>query len=220
MTSAGQFLNPTPTCPPATCSGIGSNTVTWGTGDPGSLTFTEAAYAPKVGDLFKVGILTFSNGSTTIGSEITGIDLDIAMSFDNISEVNFTHHTRLSINNTPNTEDPNASADFVAFTIGGFSATFNVLEGATASVDLMAKLTPILGLMPEIAQNGTDRDQLFDPATSPVDFELTLVGFENPTGAGFISQIPEPSIHIMLMAGLVMLTFLSRRRRSDSLSSI
>ena len=215
-TSTGQFLNPTPTCPPASCSGIGSNAITWGTGDPGSLTFAGTAFAPTVGDTFKVGTLTFHNGGTAAGSEITGIDLDISMSFDNISEANFTYHSRLGIKNTPNTEDPIASADQIVFTEGGFSAAFNILEGATASVDLMAKLTTTLGLAPEgAAQDSGDLDQLFDPVASPLGFKLTLVGLENPTGGGFISQVPEPSTSIMLMTGLIMLTFLSKRRRSD-----
>jgi hypothetical protein len=32
--STGTFLDPTPSCPPATCSGIGTNSFSWGTGSP------------------------------------------------------------------------------------------------------------------------------------------------------------------------------------------
>ena len=35
-TSGGEFINPTPTCPPATCSGIGTNSLFFGIPDPGN----------------------------------------------------------------------------------------------------------------------------------------------------------------------------------------
>lgn len=212
--ATGTFLNPSPTCPPATCSGIGGNTITWGIGEAGSLSFTGAAFAPKVGDSFKLGTLTYHNGATVVGSPIDGIDFDIAMSFLNISEDNFTHHSRLSINNTPNTDDPIASADYVAFVLGGFSNTFNVFESDTASVDLMAALTPTFGLTPASVLND-DRSSLFDPVASPSGFTLTLVGFANPTPGGFIGSVPEPSTNILVVTSGLLAISMTRRRRAQ-----
>lgn len=213
--SAGRFLNPSPNCPPATCSGVGSNSVSWGTGSPGSLSFASAAFAPRVGDLFKIGTLTYQNGATFSGSEISGVDLDIDMSFTNIGEANFTYHSRLSINNTPNTADPIASADFVAFTVGGFSATFNVQEGATASADLMARLTPTLTVNPLGAGGASgDRSQPFDALSSPIGFDVTLVGFANPSAGGFVSGVPEPGTYVLMIVGSLLLAIAVRRQRA------
>lgn len=206
----GSFVNPAPACPPATCSGLGGNTVTWGVGEPGSLSFVGSAYAPKVGEVFKVGTLTYHNGATRAGSSIDGVDLDIAMSFDNVAEENFIHHTRLSITNTPNTSDPVASADYVAFVMGGFSATFNVLESQTASVDLMATLDAVLDLGPGRAGLEPDKDLTTEPdAGPPVSFRLHLVGFASPGANGFV--VPEPSNMGLTILGLTLLGWVRRR---------
>jgi hypothetical protein len=120
--STGTFLDPTPSCPPATCSGIGTNSFSWGTGSPGSLSFAGSSFAPAPGETFKLGTLTFNNG-VTFGTEVSSVGLDIALNFNDVPEKNFTHHDRLSINTTPNTGDPTADADFVWFTTGNFPYT-------------------------------------------------------------------------------------------------
>jgi hypothetical protein len=213
--ASGSFLNPSPTCPPATCTGLGGNSVTWGTGEPGSLTFSGVAFAPKVGDVFKLGTLTYHNGATNVNSPIDKIDLDIAMSFTNISEENFSYHSTLGIINTPNTTDPAASADYVAFTTGGFPASFRVLEGATASADIMAKLTPILDVTPAASPSVEgDRTESFSSVSGAEGFNLTLVSFANPTVGGFIGPIPEPSTYALMGAGGLLLMFIIRRRKA------
>ena len=212
--SAGTFLNPSPTCPPATCSGLGTNSVQWGLGNPGSLSFAAVAFAPNADDLFKVGTLTFHNGTTQAGSELSAVDLDIKLDFTNVAEVNKTYHTQLAITNTPNTADPQASADFVAFTSGGFTNSFRVLEQQSASADLMAKLSPKLQLVPGIA-SAADKDPgvpILPPTV--VGYDLELVGFANPTTGGFIVAVPEPHTYATMAAGLLVLSLVYRRRTS------
>jgi len=214
-TSTGTFVTPVPTCPPATCTGIGTSTVTWGTGEPGSLSFEGTAFAPTVGEMFKVGTLTYHNGATNVGSSIDFVGLDIEMDLTNVPELNFTHHSTLSIINTPNTDDPDASADYVAFTSGGFTNSFRVYEGGTASADLMAKLTPRLGLepgMPGGDGSGPDKNPGEDPLTwQIIGYDIELVGFANPTTGGFISSVPEASTWLMFTFGLAVIGFVKRR---------
>lgn len=200
--ATGAFLNSSPTCPPASCWGLGSDTVQWGVGDPGGLQFVGSSYAPQVGEVFKLGTLYYYNGSTVAGSEINGVDLDIALSFDNVAEANFNHHTRLSITNTPNIAgNPVASADFVAFTVGGFNYSFNVFEGNLAWVDVMAKLTPALGVVPGVGA-ASDKDTDLTGVPGATGFTVALAGFANPSSGGFITPVPEPGSALLLLLGL------------------
>jgi hypothetical protein len=186
--STGTFLDPTPSCPPATCSGIGTNSFSWGTGSPGSLSFAGSSFAPAPGETFKLGTLTYHNGATDSGTAVSSVGLDIALSFNTVPQNNFIYHERLSINNTSNsTGDPVADADFVWFTTGNFPYTFNVAEEATASVDIMAKL----------AQTGV---------------QLQLVSLTNPTEGGSVGVIPEPETYALFLAGLGLMGAVITRR--------
>ena len=208
----GVFSGPGPSCPPATCSGLGTDTVYWGVGQPGGMQFIGSNFAPVVGQNFKLGTLFYLNGTTQSGSSIDGVDLDIALSFTNVVEANFSYHSRLTIVNTPNTDDPIASADFVYFSVGGFPYSFNVLEGGLASVDVMAKLTPSLALTPAglgASLADKDPDARLDPYVA--GFEVTLVGFANATGDGFVQAVPEPGTWLMFALGLCVLV--ARRAR-------
>jgi hypothetical protein len=190
-TSTGTFLDPTPSCPPATCSGIGTSSFSWGTGSPSSLSFSGSSFAPAPGETFKLGTLTLHNGVTDPGTEVSSVGLDVALSFNDDAGRNFTHHDTLSINTTPNsTGDPIADADFVWFTTGNFPYTFNVAEEATASVDIMAKL-------------------------APTGDQLQLISLTNPTEGGSVGVIPEPEIYALFLAGLgLMGSVISRRRKT------
>lgn len=199
----GVFSGPGPTCPPATCSGLGTDTVYWGIGQSGGMQFVGNNFAPVVGDAFKLGTLYYLNGATQVGSSIDGIDLDIAMNFSNVAEANFSYHSRLTIVNTPNTDDPVASADFVYFSVGGFPYSFNVFEGGLASVDVMAKLTPALNLTPGgLGTGGADKnpDATLDPRVT--GFQVSLIGFANPSGSGFVQAVPEPGTWLLFLMGL------------------
>lgn len=208
--AAGTFNGPVPGCPPATCTGIGGSSITWGQGSPGGLSFMGAAFAPQVGDPFKIGTLSYTNGSTVSGTALDGISLDIALSFDNVSELNFTYHAGMSINNTPNTSDPVASADFVKFAAGSFHNSFNVLEGASASADLMARLTPVLKVNPGLAG---DKDPFgFPDGLSLIGYDLELVALANPTAGGFVTGVPLPGTMSLLAIGWLAL-LIGRRRK-------
>ena len=173
-TSDGIFHDPTPSCPPATCSGVGMNSFNWGKptsdrfGSQSNLTFVGNSFSPSAGETFKLGTLTYHNGATISGTDVTGIALDIPLSFDNTNR-NFLYHTHLSINNTLNISilnfsTPVTNADIVS--LGNtFPYTFHVLEGATASVDLMVRLT-------------STKDQ------------LQLISLVNPTTGGSVSLVP------------------------------
>lgn len=211
----GVFSSPDPSCPPATCSQIASNRIQWGQGSPGSLAFDGTAYDARVGEVFKIGTLSYHNGSTTAGSEITSVGLDFLMNFTNVPEENFVFSTRLGINNSPNTDDPIASADYVSFAFGGFTQTFNVLEGLSSSVDLMVRLNALLDPTPALFG---DKDPLTEPQIPRVRYGLEFVGLANATSGGFIGTdpraVPEPGVWSMMLAGFGLIGFALRRERA------
>ena len=128
----------------------------------------------------------------------------------NIPELDLSFNTTFTLTNTVNTSDPIASADQV--TIGNFGYTFNVLEGATASVDLMATLDTSLVGTPGIKVNGADF------STTPLDasptFVIGSISFANPTGGGFVTTaVPEPSTWALLCVGVALICYKRRAAR-------
>jgi Ca2+-binding RTX toxin-like protein len=104
------------------------------------------------------------------------------LNFTNVPEKNSILKTTFDLVNTPNTDDPIASADTV--TIGSFGYTFNVLEGATASVDVFATLsTGLTAKSGGVEANSLISGAAFDPSS---DFTLTIVGLANSTTGGFV----------------------------------
>lgn len=205
--TGGKFDNPAPAT--AVVSGVGTNSFAWGTGDPSSLTFAGSAFDTKPDTVFKLGRLTFHNGTIASGTGADKVDLTLDIGFDPVPEKNFKLKSTMNIINTLNTSDPVASADTV--TIGGFSFTFNVLEGQTASVDLMGKLTTGLSALPTGAvESGAD---LFNPSPFDPDplFSLILTGLANPSSGGFIGTVPEPASWLVVLLGLALIAVQRRR---------
>ncbi|GAB2882292.1 hypothetical protein GCM10027277_59020 [Pseudoduganella ginsengisoli] len=207
---SGKFGNPAPAT--AVVSGVGTNNFAWGTGEPSSLTFAGNEFHTKPDTEFTLGRLTFHNGTIAIATGADSVDLTMSINLTNVPEKNFDLKSHMTIVNTPNTSDPIASADTVA--IDGFHFTFNVLEGQTASVDVMAKLTTGLHALPTGAvESGA---AMFDPSPYDPDplFSLVLTGLTNPSAGGFITAVPEPASVLIMATGLLLLT-LHRRRRTQ-----
>lgn len=206
--TAGKFDNPSPST--AVVGGVGTNAFSWGSGDPSSLNFNANAFDTKPDTEFKIGTLSFHNGTIAAGSGADAVDLTISFAFDNVPEKNFGLKAKMVLTNTPNTSDPKASADQVS--IGGFNFTFNVLEGATATVDLMGKLTTGLTALPTGAK--PSGAELFDslPFDSDPFYSLILTRFANPSAGGFIGALPEPSNMLVFALGLVILLQMRWRR--------
>ena len=135
--TTGVFTGPNPTCPPATCTGLGTNYFTWGSGGtPGSFTFNGNAGPTVAGSPYQLGTLVYHNGSIPAGSEVNLITLNTSTNFTNLT--NSLLNITFNIVNTPNGGiDPVADADYIY--VNGFPQTFHVFEGSTTSVELWAK---------------------------------------------------------------------------------
>lgn len=206
-TASAIFTNPAPAS--ATVSGVGTSAFTWGIGNPSSLSFAGAAFDTTPGTKFKIGTLTFHNGVIRGGSGADSVDFEAPLSFTNVPELNFTFKTKFTLVNTPNIDgDPVASADQVS--IGDFGYTFNVLEGATATVDVMATLDSSLIGTPKAANGANDDGTLLD--ASPT-FKIGNISLANASGGGFITQVPEPATWLLFMVGSAATLFRRAPRR-------
>lgn len=185
-TDSGTFVNPSPSS--AIVTGLGTNTFTWGGGQPNSLiedvsslSFIGGNFDTSPNTPFKLGTLTFHNGTNGGGAD--SVELDTQVNLNNVPEKNFPLKTNFSLINTTNTSDPVASADQVV--IGNAGYRFDVLEGATAAVDLYGTLSTGLSVTPLGAEeNSASSTGPFDPGG---DFQLKITSITSPTSGGIVT---------------------------------
>jgi hypothetical protein len=179
--SFATFLNPQPTCPPAVCTGLGTQFITWGRGTlPSRLQFNGRDFTAEVNRPFVVGEAHFFNGSIDTGSGISAVDL-LVESLLTDSRVVRPRARTVVITNTQNSTDPFASADSLSIRRG---PDFFVLEGASATGS-------VIGIIRRRALGGAVTNEALAAPISD-DLELELLGFgEVIAGDGFIGTIQD-----------------------------
>ncbi|MER3424885.1 MAG: PEP-CTERM sorting domain-containing protein [Nitrospiraceae bacterium] len=204
-TTSGTFLNPTPPCPPAVCSGVGTNTVFWGDPEPGmppnNLAFTGRGFSTALGQPFVLGLLQYQNSSTF--SNIDTIDIRFQTSS---SDPTFAQSAMLNLTvvQTENRGDPVADADFVFFTNFPQFGSFRVFEGEVSNVEILAAINSldVLGFGRSFSLGFVGFGSVGNPSAA----------FTNPSVVPLpTSIIPEPSALLLLTSGLGMLALLKGR---------
>ncbi len=187
--------------------------VVWGRGDQrltnasiysSSVTFqgatfsdVEPVYPGVVGTVFELGRITYTNGTSQLGTGIYAATLTIDIGLAGTTDLVDTYQVPLTIMSTANTGTAAQNADYLSFGstfIQGIS--FNVYEGATATAIVYGRL-------------------IGDPVIQPV----SIVIAPGSEGAGFIGMgvpapIPEPSSYALMLSGLGVLACVRRRRRA------
>lgn len=180
--SSGDFINPTGPSG-MVVTGVGTDSFTWGTGangsPPSSLGYTGNLFSVETDDVFSFGTLTYFNGTIFADTGANSVDLDVTLTLTNPSGIVEDFLYSMSLINTLNTSDPNASADIVNlpgiqpesfFTVGGINYTlefvgfgaisgdgfttvdqFHVLEGFSASAEMLGRITVATAAIPEPA---------------------------------------------------------------------
>lgn len=153
----------------------GSNLFSWGDPDdfgtgPNQLTFAGNTFSSEMGSLFKIGDLTYFNGSVTPGTSVDFVPLNLHVSFGDRLNVSEVFDFNFQLVNTPN-DSPIAAdnADFVYvgknfgnrnFTFADKKYTleltsfrekgsttdvseFRVLEGEKTTAAIFAKITEV-----------------------------------------------------------------------------
>jgi hypothetical protein len=198
-TVTGYFDNPI-TLPDSVYTGIGTDTIEWGTPVDGSFT-NQLSFIPSdftdqpKGQDFVAGRLYYRNGTIFLGTGINGVDLIINTTS---SDPDFTQTLPLKITivNTPNVADPIASADFIYFTDFPDRGSFRLLEGEETYVEVITQFNSL-----DLVGFGA----VGDPSK----------GFLSPsTGPDPFPTVPEPSSVLGLLAlGLLGMGSVSNKQR-------
>ncbi len=199
----GLFAFPNPAS--CVCSGVGTNTFYNGAGDPTVVSFIGLSFNPIIdvgpdGARFQIGTLYLANGATKGGTEATSVVLGVGAVSSGSGFAYLPSQFTIDFTFTPNvTGDPYLDRDFFTIETVG---TLSVDEGSTAMVPLLAKVYPLIG--PLVAAGPVDTRQ----------YGITIDGFGTPTGGGHIeSQVPEPQTVMLVISGLIALSFAIRRFR-------
>lgn len=193
----------------AVYSGVGTNTLTWGSNtgtstqgtDYSSLSFVGNTIPVNYGSPFTVGTLTFTNGTSSLASLI----FDATLSF--YEGTVFLGSDDVSINTTSNQ-------------YSGTSLTSAQLATDADYVNICGPFSTICGVSIEAYENTetTSGSSYAADLTGYID-DLILTGVTPANGAGTVgsepplSTVPEPSGAAAAVAGLAVLLTASFRQR-------
>jgi PEP-CTERM motif len=206
--ATGTFETPVPGS--ATVTGIGTNAFTFGdaaglgTG-PSSLTFVGSAFSSAFETPFKVGTLAYFNGTIALGTEATTVDLALHNTFTSPPLGLMNSAFTLALNTTPNTDDANASADFVSLP-NSFVPTVFVIGTTTYTVELTGfVLTGGSGFL----DSSNSQFHVLEGGTATAELYAEVTG-RIPTTQG---AVPEPSTWAMILLGFAGVGFMAYRRK-------
>jgi hypothetical protein len=204
--TTGAWIHPDPAASPIATTGVGTSTFTWGvaagTPTPNILGFHAVAggFSSVTETPFKVGSISYYNGTTESGTTPDSVDLALTLDFTDPAIPAVTSDYTFKLVSTPNQgKDPDADADYV-YLPSAFSATSFVIGSTTYNVKLTG-FENIVGdgfltsndLAFHVRENGTASADLFAVVTTQ-------------------TAVPEPQAVALMLAGLGMLGLLARRR--------
>ena len=101
-------------------TGEDTNTFSWGDPTPfenassNQLVFEGNSFSASEGSLFKIGDLTYVNGTVLLHTSVETVSLELGLSFTDSTEVDQVFDYEFYLQNTPNlSNDPELNADFV-----------------------------------------------------------------------------------------------------------
>lgn len=168
-------------------TGVDNNVFTWG--DPtlfegasaNQLVFKGSSFSTDAGSVFKIGDLTYRNGTVLLGTSVESVPLNLSLSFDEPPEIDEIFDYGFSLQNTPNLSDnPELNADYLVviendakrtfkyggnqytLSLAGFSqdngktqvSQFRVLEGEKTTASVFAKIDKVAFSKKQVPEPG------------------------------------------------------------------
>ena len=204
--TSGLWTSPSPAAPPIVTTGVGTSTFTYGDGTgfgtgPNSLTFAGGLFSSVVETPFRVGSLSYFNGTTAIGTTPASVMLTLGLTFTDPLIPAVVGSYLFTLNTTPNTADPDESADFVDLP-SGFSFTDFVIGSTTYRV----RLTGFQNVVGDgFLTSNPLQLHVREGLSATADLYAVVTTQVNP--------VPEPETYALMLAGLATLAALARRRR-------
>jgi len=205
-TMSGNWVNPNPSGGAIVTSGVGTPVFTWGTpsGTPANkVTFDNIGghFSSTTETAFKVGTISYFNGTTATGTTPDSVDLALTLDFADPALGAIVSNYTFNIVTTTNTGDPDASADYLDLPTA-FSSTAFLIGGTTYNVKLVG-FENIVGdgfltsdaFALHVREGGTASADLFAEVTTQT------------------AAVPEPQNVALMLAGLGMMGLVARRRR-------
>ncbi|MDP1027880.1 choice-of-anchor K domain-containing protein [Sphingomonas sp. KR1UV-12] len=191
----------------ATFTGIGTNAVTWGVAADGAkvnqMTFAaNTPFSATVGQQFKVGSLSYYNGTVNNGTELNSLGLNLGFNFSDPAIGAFTKSFMMKLNNTPNTGTADENADYVTFDSLVTSDIFTV-NGQSYTFQLKG-FTNVVG------------DGFLDSTAR--EFHVREGGNASADVFGVlnVAAVPEPATWAMMLVGFGMVAGATRYRRRST----
>jgi hypothetical protein len=169
-------------------TGVGESQFTWGVPNiagrqPNELTFQGSRFVTTTNELFKVGDLTYFNGTILSNTSIQSVPLDFEFTFDTTDVLSQVFSINFDIVTTPNVGTPQENADSIVPT--------TLISEQSFSLDSVDYTLKLVGFSSDEGASRTQEFSVLEEARTTASLFGQIV--EVPRGSTDTSRIPEPS---------------------------
>lgn len=188
----------------AAVAGVGTPFFAWGIGFHGSprssLSFSGTSFSSPLETKFKVGRISYFNGTIVTGTGADALDLRLSMDFTTPALGTVTGDYGFTLINTDNSADPVASADIVKLP-SFFSATSFMVGGTEYRI----KLTGFENVLGDgFLASDASQFHVLEGRFASADLYAVMTA----------APVPEPETYALMLAGVGLVAFAARRRKA------